>query len=266
MKTNSLSQRQPLELYFALEPLWLRPLSFISRLFHGPAPVNARRLLIAMMAKLADADGIRQPQETELLDNCLTLWFGENQDSKIKAFRMLREIRKSPTSFESYAREFAKAFSWSLSMRANAFDALCRIAFSDGNLEYTEDEMLLKAARIFSLPDSEVRRLRQQYASYQSERQGNRGQGSSERAGSQKQERSESVPNFQNSFHWSQTLGCSPGSSASEVKQAYRKLVMLYHPDRLKSHGLPPEQLQTATERFLKIQSAYEEALRQLKH
>ena len=151
-------------------------------------------------------------------------------------------------------------------MRANAFDALCRIAFSDGNLEYTEDEMLLKAARIFSLPDSEVRRLRQQYASYQSERQGNRGQSSSERAGSQKQERSESVPNFQNSFHWSQTLGCSPGSSASEVKQAYRKLVMLYHPDRLKSHGLPPEQLQTATERFLKIQSAYEEALRQLKH
>lgn len=52
-------------------------------------------------------------------------------------------------------------------------------------------------------------------------------------------------------------LGISPQSSDDEVKAAYRKLAMKYHPDRYATQGA--EAQSSAQKQFLKIQNAYEE-------
>ena len=53
-------------------------------------------------------------------------------------------------------------------------------------------------------------------------------------------------------------LDLSPDASQAEIKKAYRKLVNQFHPDKLVGQGMPPELVKAATERFRKIQTAYE--------
>jgi DnaJ like chaperone protein len=58
------------------------------------------------------------------------------------------------------------------------------------------------------------------------------------------------------------TLGLSSSASNDEVKRAYRKLSMEYHPDTLISKGLGEEFLKAATEKFRAIQEAYDQIKR----
>lgn len=253
--------RQPqsfLEHYFFFERFWLGPWKFIRKIIHRPEPVDARRLMIAMMAKLADADGVRQQEETAVLEECLTRWFGETQESKIAAFRMLREVRGSRESFESFLRQFGRAFAWSLAMRANAFEILCSVALADGVLEGHEEQLLGLAAQVLAIPRAEVERLWQQYGRRRYRRESGFERTAGRDAG-REQARPQPAPE-RRPGHWSEILGCPPDAPPAQIKSAYRKLVMMYHPDRLKQHGLPSEQLRAATERFLRIQTAYEQA------
>ena len=51
-------------------------------------------------------------------------------------------------------------------------------------------------------------------------------------------------------------LGISPDATDEEVKKAYRRMAMKYHPDKVANAG---EQIrQQATEKFRKINEAYE--------
>ncbi len=54
------------------------------------------------------------------------------------------------------------------------------------------------------------------------------------------------------------TLGVEPGSSESEVKRAYRRLMNRHHPDKLVSRGAPEEALKLASQRTQEIRRAYE--------
>ena len=55
-----------------------------------------------------------------------------------------------------------------------------------------------------------------------------------------------------------EVLGVSKSADKSEIKKAYRKLAMKYHPDRIQSQGLPPELIQAAETKFKEIQDAYD--------
>ena len=51
-------------------------------------------------------------------------------------------------------------------------------------------------------------------------------------------------------------LGLEHSASLTEIKQAYRRLVQVYHPDRYERHGIASSEV--AEEKFLQIQKAYE--------
>lgn len=53
-------------------------------------------------------------------------------------------------------------------------------------------------------------------------------------------------------------LGVSPDIEDKELKKAYRNMANQYHPDKLVGLGLPPYMIQSATECFQAVQSAYE--------
>ncbi len=53
-------------------------------------------------------------------------------------------------------------------------------------------------------------------------------------------------------------LGLSKTASDDEVKKAYRRLMIQYHPDKLVSKGLPDEMMQFATEKTRAIKAAYD--------
>ena len=56
-------------------------------------------------------------------------------------------------------------------------------------------------------------------------------------------------------LQWCETLGVAPGASLAEIKQAYRDLALLLHPDRC--HG-NVRLAKVAEERFKKVQDAFE--------
>jgi hypothetical protein len=53
-------------------------------------------------------------------------------------------------------------------------------------------------------------------------------------------------------------LGVQTDQEFSQIKKAYRKLVMLKHPDRLAAKGLSKQQMAQAHDEFLEIQNSYE--------
>ena len=53
-----------------------------------------------------------------------------------------------------------------------------------------------------------------------------------------------------------EVLGVAKGASDEELKKAYRKMVMRFHPDRL--GGLDDAEKKAAESKFLKVQQAYE--------
>ena len=53
-------------------------------------------------------------------------------------------------------------------------------------------------------------------------------------------------------------LGINKGSSETEVKKAYRRLMSQHHPDKLVAKGLPDEMIQLATEKTQEIRKAYD--------
>jgi len=54
-------------------------------------------------------------------------------------------------------------------------------------------------------------------------------------------------------------LGLKSDATDDEVKKAYRKLIMEYHPDQISNKGLNDEIKEFATKRFREVQEAYEE-------
>ncbi len=52
-------------------------------------------------------------------------------------------------------------------------------------------------------------------------------------------------------------LGLKASASKDEISAAYRKLVKLYHPDRLRGLGVSPKKIEFAAERLAEINNAY---------
>ena len=58
-----------------------------------------------------------------------------------------------------------------------------------------------------------------------------------------------------------EVLGVSKDASKDEVKKAYRKKAMKFHPDRLTEAGIDAQN--AAKESFLKVQKAYDHICKQ---
>jgi len=52
-------------------------------------------------------------------------------------------------------------------------------------------------------------------------------------------------------------LGLKASATREEISAAYRKLVKLYHPDRLRGLGVSPKKIEFAAERLAEINNAY---------
>lgn len=60
-----------------------------------------------------------------------------------------------------------------------------------------------------------------------------------------------------------EVLECDPTASDQMLKQAYRRLIQKYHPDKYQSKDLPEDMVEYGARRFMEIQEAYKEIKKQ---
>lgn len=182
----------------------------------------------SMLAKLASADGpvtdAARRKVNEFMVNDLHL----AGQSYIYANSIFDEALNQDSTFENLADQFYSNFRTSPQILSLMIDIFYRVAMVDGRLSANEERLIDYAARVFRIPESILDSIRRNHNV----------SGSSSKAYA--------------------VLGLQETATDAEVKKAYRKLILEYHPDTIASKGMADEFKEYATKKFREIQEAYE--------
>jgi DnaJ like chaperone protein len=184
--------------------------------------------VIVLSAKMAKADGVVSREEVAAFKEIFHIPADE-MDSVGKLFD---EARKDASGFEPYAEQVAQMFSREPAVLEELIGGLFHIALADGVIHPAEMEFLAKVSIIFGFSETDFERLRASY----------------------------DKPETSSPY---KVLGVSHDASDDEIKKAYRKLLVVNHPDKLMAQGLPQEFIDLANEKMAAINAAYDAVKKQ---
>lgn len=181
----------------------------------------------SMLAKLAKADGRVNENAKRKINEFMIYDLKLDNQSYGYATSIFNQALEQNVSFESLADSFYQQFSNSPQILQTMIDIFYRIASADGRVSGQEQQMIDYASRVFRIPDSIIDSIRRRY-------------------GFAKENRAYAV------------LGLQENATETEIKKAYRKLILDFHPDTIAAKGLADEFKEYAAKRFREIQEAYE--------
>ncbi len=148
-------------------------------------------------------------------------------DEMASVGKLFDEARKDASGFEPYAEQVARMFVHEPAVLEELIGGLFHIARADGTIDPAELDFLAKVAIIFGFSDRDFERLRASY----------------------------DKPETSSPYA---VLGVSRDADDAEIKKAYRKLLVVNHPDKLIAQGLPQEFIDLANEKMAAINAAYD--------
>ena len=228
---------------------------------------NARRQMIegvaGMLSKMAKADGHVNKDEVDVAEEFLkSLQLTPSEMSLAK--RTFNRAMDDHHGVEYYAELFSSVVSTEGCRLV--YEMLWGVAAADEFLDPAEERLLHRAALALGFDDSMFFYYRRIHAGdfrsghssrdgYGGSRQGHResgGYGSG--YGSYRQ-----PPRTESELEKAYSkLGCSASDSDDQVRAAYRKQAMRYHPDRLRAEGLPEGMLAQANKSMAEINAAWD--------
>ena len=186
----------------------------------------------SMLAKLASADGNVSDAARRKIDEFMTVDLNLSGQSYDYAWSIFNQALSQNSSFENLADQFYENFRQTPQFLSLMMDIFYRVALVDGRLSPNEERLIDYAARAFHLSDSMHDSIRRKY-------------------------------NVRGSSKAYAVLGLSENATEAEIKKAYRKLILEYHPDTIASKGMADEFKEYATKKFREIQEAYETICRE---
>ncbi|MCR5414080.1 MAG: TerB family tellurite resistance protein [Kiritimatiellae bacterium] len=191
-----------------------------------------------MLAMISKADGRISKGEVETASRCLkSLGLTEEEYRRcVTAFNSVDSA--SDAALRRCAREFAAVAT--VEARVLVYEMLWVVTAADGVLASGESRLLVAAADALGIDPSYYAYFRNRYFSADSEGAVNAG-GHDD--------------GLRKAYA---KLGCTPSSTDEEVRSAYRKLAMRYHPDRLKADGVPDGMIAMANRSMAEINAAWE--------
>lgn len=179
-----------------------------------------------LLGKIASSDGSVSEVERRYFQSLLDNMKLHGQMREM-AERYFSESAQNPQTYQDIARQFYDATTAQPQLRSQLLYQLVGLASADKFIAKDERELLEKVAEIFGVSDTQLDHMCRSFDASDSK-----------------------------SYH---VLGVTPDSSDEEIKKAYRTMIKEYHPDILKSKGLPASMLEFAEQRFHEIQSAWEQ-------
>ena len=208
---------------------------------------NARFLLglLAMLAKLAKADGRVSRQETQYIGNLLDAW-GVEGEAKKNLQKFCNEQKQNVEDIFDFAEYTAQAAIEASSddegaagMLIEAYRQLFTLAIIDDEIDDAEIAILRAIPPHLHLNEEIFELMAQELA-------GDGGEGDSG---------SSSDTVLAEAYA---TLGISPDASDAEVRNAWKKKMAAFHPDKIQGKDLDPEWLELANQKSAEINQAYE--------
>lgn len=196
---------------------------------------NLEVSLTGLIAIIMNADG--QATKAELAEVKLFFLkkFGEQQAKRLLLI-LKQMLQREILDFRPHCLQLNRSFS--SAERLDFLTLLFRIAKANNGICETEMALLERIARHTAIQRVDFLYLQNQYASDYQQR---------------KRAASYAVPDIRWAY---KTLSIDENASEQEIKKAYRKLAMKYHPDKINAKDLSAQT--DAAEKFRKINEAYE--------
>lgn len=220
---------------------------------HGSVPNNDDfwrhqsaylRLLSAMMAKMAKADGRIDASEIRAAEAA----FGRLGFSDIQKQVCILAFRNAliATHHISYYACQLVELKFSYELRMIAYEILWDIACADGVLDLEEKTLLESLEKSLLLEPGTFNHFFRQRV--RQSREGNGGFDNAKNSSAQKDPLSDEY----------EELGCSSSATDEELRSAYRNLAKRLHPDILRAQGMPEALMVKANARMARINAAWD--------
>ena len=189
--------------------------------------------LLVLTAAIMKADGKVLKSELNYVKSFLSDTYGDDKASDL--LTLLRDILKKDINVNAVCSQIRT--NTDFSTRVNILDFLFGIAYADGYCSPEENQMLNHIAHLLHIGDTYVYSIRSRHAGAQSDSHSYSGYTSTGKD-----------PYA--------VLGIDKNATDDDVKKAYRRLAMKYHPDRVETMG--EEIKRNAEKQFKEINEAYE--------
>jgi len=190
-------------------------------------------LLVNILVKIAQVDGKVTRDEVKTIRHFFqyNLHYSQNQLFWVK--ELIKEALASTVSIESLLQEFRQKFAYQ--PRLILLELIYQVLYSNEKVSDAELQLARNIGEFLEISAYDQRSTEAKYkAGY----------------------RGTAAPGEIDEDKYYAILGLSPGADFSEIKTAYRKLSMKYHPDKVGHLG--EEFKKVAEEKMKEINSAYE--------
>lgn len=178
--------------------------------------------LLVMMACIMKADGRVHKAELSVVKKFLVANFGE--EGALEALQILKKLLDQPINETEVAMQINQHMNYSAKLQL--VHLLFDIAFADGEVHPSELSVIERISSIFRISTADFESLKAPF-------------------------------NKHSDPTWAyKTLEIEPTATDDEVKKAYRRMAMKYHPDKVNNLG--DDMKKSATEKFRTINDAYE--------
>ena len=188
------------------------------------------------LGKLAKSDGIVTQNEADFIKGLLRELDCQG-DVKKQLIAAFNAGKTDPRTFPQCVRPLASYFP-DRNERISLMQIFCILSVADGSLDVGTQELLTEAERLLDLSGFTDHFIAENSQTHR--------------------EKPHAAPRTDELAEAYRTLEIQPASTDEEVKQARRKKLLEYHPDRIQGKGLPDSFIAFAAEQTRKINEAYE--------
>lgn len=190
-------------------------------------------LLVNILIRIAQADGVVTKAELDAIENFFRLHLRYNQSQIYWVRDLIKEAVAAQISLEELLAEFKSRFAYE--PRLILLELIYQVLYTNAQVSPQELAMVQSIADFLGVAAYDHSAIRSKYT----------GGGGRAFPG---QARSET--------RYYEILGLQPGASPEEIKSAYRKLSMQYHPDKVAHLG--EEFRRVAEEKMKELNEAYQ--------